>query len=80
MSLTEAECAAFGCPGAAAIVRCTQAGAPLVRLLVAVQVSRISAEASPEWATVAHGGDQADGLASQLVKGGGFSRQHAFAA
>jgi hypothetical protein len=79
MSMTEGECAAFGCPGAAAIVRYTQAGAPLVRLL-AVQDSCISAEASTEWATVAHGGDQADGLASQLVKGGGFSRQHASAA
>jgi hypothetical protein len=47
MSMTEGECAAFGCPGAAAIVRYTQAGAPLVRLL-AVQDSCISAEASPE--------------------------------
>jgi hypothetical protein len=80
MSMTEAEFAAFGCPGAAAIVRCTQAGAPLVRLLVAVHDSRSSAEASTEWATVTHGGDQAGGLASQLFKGGGFSRQHAFAA
>jgi hypothetical protein len=79
MSMTEGECAAFGCPGAAAIVRYTQAGAPLVRLL-AVQDSCISAEASPEWATVAHGGDQADGPASHWSKGGGFSRQHAVVA
>jgi hypothetical protein len=80
MSMTEAECAAFGCPGAAAIVRYTQAGAPLVRRLVAVHDSRISAEASTEWATVAHGGDQADGPASHWSKGGGFSRQHAVVA
>jgi hypothetical protein len=79
MSMTEGECAAFGCPGAAAIVRYTQAGAPLVRLL-AVQDSCISAEASTEWATVAHGGDQADGPASHWSKGGGFSRQHAVVA
>jgi hypothetical protein len=79
MSMTEGECAAFGCPGAAAIVRYTQAGAPLVRLL-AVQDSCISAEASTEWATVAPGGDQADGPASHWSKGGGFSRQHAVVA
>jgi hypothetical protein len=80
MSMTEADCAVFGCPGAAAIVRCTQAGAPLVRRLVAVQDNCINAEASTERATVAHGGDQADGLASHWSKGGGFSRQHAVAA